>query len=117
MKYILILIALSLSYCTPSVTLPTQTSTNVTPNANAKYFYMGTEGLYASATDAYNNRNSGRPYYRDLPVIEVGMSLYNSQSTTDPIKGNNQWVCITTDNGQTWVSLQINSFGLIVKTN
>lgn len=117
-QFISIILLLLIVACQPStnpISVPVTQIDSVKPAINS-YLFFGTTSTYTSADDAYAHRNFGRPYYRDIPIVAVGMKLYQTSNTNATVQSNNQWVCITSQqsNGVLWYSVQLDNSGNII---
>jgi hypothetical protein len=78
--------------------------------------FMGGINLYATAEEAYQNRNSARPYFKSVNNIVVSDTLYDNAVNNKPIRGNETWICIRKLNeNSTWYSVKLDSKGAILE--
>lgn len=112
----LFFIALLFMGCSKTTVLPVKESTTpeVIVNHNNPYLYMGTATLYPTSEEAYLYRSFGRSYYRDAPILSINTILYQNGTNSQKVSSQNKWVSLTSDNGKTWTSVQLNESGTII---
>lgn len=119
MKIILttIIIVATFTSCNKSFSTQPQSEPQEVIVAHANtYQYMGTVSLYFTADSAYQNRTFGRPYYRDIPVLDKDLILYQNAVNSQKVNGSGKWVCVTSTNGNSWTAIQLSDKGVILAT-
>lgn len=116
-KLLVLSVILLLVSCDSPVIGPVQPPVNeVYNNQSNPYQFMGGINLYASADEAFSNRNSARPYFKSVNGIVVADTLYDNAINSKPIRGNDSWITIRKVNeNNTWYSVKLNSKGVILE--
>jgi hypothetical protein len=80
----------------------------------APYEAVGSANKYTTPTVALEHANDGRIYYFEYATVVLGEKVYETASTTLPVKGGGNWIPISFDGGYTWSAVQVDDNGLIV---
>jgi hypothetical protein len=116
MRLLIIALALIMASCT-NTTVPEpieDVKLDTSHVVKAPYEAVGSANKYTTATVALEHANDGRIYYFEYATVVLGEKIYETASTSIPVRGNGSWISLSFDGGYTWSAVKVDDEGLIV---